>query len=63
MEKHGFIVLTDIGVIRRTYLELMRLLKAFFGVPAEAKELCKGAVHFNERGIPMVRIFYTSSTY
>lgn len=56
MEKHGFVVLADIGIIRRTYLECMRLLKGFFEEPSESKEACKGTVHFNERGIPMVRV-------
>lgn len=57
MEKHGFVVLTDVGVIRQTYLEFVQLLKAFFEEPADAKESCKGAIHFNERGIPMVGKF------
>eukprot|EP00752_Nemacystus_decipiens_P018464 g16554.t1 len=53
MEKHGFVVLTETGVIREAYLEFMRLLKAFFGGESDWKESCKGGVYFNERGIPM----------
>lgn len=55
MEKHGFVVLTEVGAVRDTYLEFATLLKAFFEGPSEWKEGCKGGVHFNERGIPMVR--------
>lgn len=55
MEKHGFIVLTETGAIRDAYVEFMELLKAFFDGDSEFKESCKGGVHFNERGIPMVR--------
>lgn len=57
MEKHGFVVLTEVGAIRETYLKFMQLLKAFFDGDSERKEACKGGVHFNERGIPMVRAF------
>lgn len=55
MEKHGFVVLTEVGAVRDTYLEFAALLKAFFEGPSDWKEACKGGVHFNERGIPMVR--------
>lgn len=55
MEKHGFVVLTEIGAIRDAYLEFMHLLRAFFAGVSDWKEACKGEVHFNERGIPMVR--------
>ncbi|CAN0142633.1 unnamed protein product, partial [Laminaria digitata] len=53
MEKHGFVVLTEVGVIRKAYLEFMQLLKAFFEGDSDWKETKKGGVHFNERGIPM----------
>eukprot|EP00903_Cladosiphon_okamuranus_P013737 g12788.t1 len=53
MEKHGFVVLTETGAIRKAYLEFMKLLKAFFEGDADWKESCKGGVYFNERGIPM----------
>ena len=55
MEKHGFIVLTEVGAIRKAYLEFMQLLKAFFEGDSDWKETKKGRVHFNERGIPMVK--------
>ncbi len=55
MEKHGFVVLTETGAIREAYLEFMQLLKGFFGGGDDRKESRKGGVHFNERGIPMVR--------
>lgn len=55
MEKHGFVVLTETGAIRDAYLEFMELLKAFFDGGSDWKETFKGRVHFNERGIPMVR--------
>lgn len=55
MEKHGFVVLTETGAIRKAYLEFMELLNAFFGGDSDWKESCKGGVYFNERGIPMVR--------
>lgn len=55
MEKHGFVVLTETGAIRDAYLEFMELLKAFFDGGFDWKETFKGRVHFNERGIPMVR--------
>lgn len=54
MEKHGFVVLTETGAIRDAYVRLMELLKGFFDGGPEFKESCKGGVHFNERGIPMV---------
>lgn len=57
MEKHGFVVLTDIGAVRGAYLEFIQVLKAFFDTPSTSKEACKGAVYFNERGIPMVSVF------
>lgn len=56
MEKHGFVVLTEVGTVREAYLEFVHLLRAFFDEPSERKERCKGSVHFNERGIPMVRV-------
>lgn len=55
MEEHGFVVLTETGAIREAYLEFMQLLKEIFGGDDGRKESCKGGVHFNERGIPMVR--------
>lgn len=55
MEKHGFVVFTETCAIRDAYLEFMGLLKAFFDGDLDWKESCKGGVHFNERGIPMVR--------
>ena len=54
MEKHGFVVLTEVGAIRKAYLGFMQLLKAFFEGDSDWKETKKGGVHFNERGIPMV---------
>eukprot|EP00904_Undaria_pinnatifida_P000552 jgi/Undpi1/10498/HiC_scaffold_29.g12948.m1 len=53
MEKHGFVVLTEVGAIRKAYLGFMQLLKAFFEGDSDWKETKKGGVHFNERGIPM----------
>lgn len=55
MEKHGFVVLTEVGAIRKAYLGFMQLLKAFFEGGPDWKETKKGGVHFNERGIPMVK--------
>lgn len=55
MEKHGFVVLTEVGAIRKAYLGFMQLLKAFFEGDSDWKETKKGGVHFNERGIPMVK--------
>lgn len=62
MEKHGFVVLTETGAIRDAYLEFMELLKAFFDSDSDWKESCKGGVHFNERGIPMVRPYVSMPT-
>lgn len=55
MEKHGFVVLTEVGGVRKAYLEFMQHLKAFFEGDSDWKETKKGGVHFNERGIPMVK--------
>ena len=55
MEKHGFVVLTEVGAVRKAYLEFMQHLKAFFEGDSDWKETKKGGVHFNERGIPMVK--------
>lgn len=55
MEKHGFVVLTDIEILFKRYPSHMKLIKAFFDEPPAAKEACKGGVYFSERGIPMVR--------
>lgn len=61
MEKHGFVVLTETGAIRDAYVKFMALLKAFFECDSEFKESCKGGVHFNERGIPMVGTVWTET--
>ncbi|CAM9825273.1 unnamed protein product [Discosporangium mesarthrocarpum] len=54
MERHGFVVLTDVGPIQARYLRLEELLQSFFmRCSADDKASAKGRIYFNERGIPM----------
>ncbi|CAM9365519.1 unnamed protein product [Choristocarpus tenellus] len=61
MQKHGYVVLTNVGPVQRRYLEIEKKIRSFFSCcPSSIKEATKGEVYFNERGIPMWHSGYES---
>uniref|UniRef100_A0A7S4DAX6 Isopenicillin N synthase-like Fe(2+) 2OG dioxygenase domain-containing protein n=2 Tax=Heterosigma akashiwo TaxID=2829 RepID=A0A7S4DAX6_HETAK len=54
IQRHGFVVLTDIGIVENNYNALIAEFQNFIeNNDRQEKEKLKGPVYFNERGVPM----------